>query len=443
MPVPIIMPKFGFTLESCEIVQWLVREGDRVRSGDPICEVTTDKVNMEVEATEDGIVQQLLYKAGDVVPVTEVIGYLLREGEAPTLAASAVTTADSAYGDVPSATPLARRLAEHNHLDLGTLQGSGRNGKIMRRDVEQALGKVRATPAARRLAAEHGIDLAAVQGTGRGGRVQGADVQAALGEQAMRPTRDGEATLLLAKPPTIRDTQTIAPPDIPHEADRHVVRLEGMRRTIAQRLQKSFQSAPHIFLDAAVDMSAVEALRGKLKARGEKLSMTAVLIKACAWALGKNPPLNATLDGEEISYWHTANIGMAVALKDGLIVPVIHSAEKLTLYAVQQEVDRLAALAREGKLALDQVNGGTFTISNMGMFGIDRFTAIINPPQVAILAVGRTMQQFMPDAEGKPTLKPMLNLTLSADHRVVDGAHAAHFMRDLREVLEEPSLLAW
>ncbi|MCE7949289.1 MAG: 2-oxo acid dehydrogenase subunit E2 [Chloroflexi bacterium CFX4] len=435
MPVPIIMPKFGFTLESCEIVQWLVREGDRVRSGDPICEVTTDKVNMEVEATEDGIVQALRYKAGDVVPVTEVICYLLREGETPTLEASALTP--------PSATPLARRLAEHSHLDLGMVQGSGRNGKIMRRDVEQALGKVRATPAARRLAAEHSIDLTTVQGTGRAGRVQGTDVQAALSEQAARPAGDAEATLLLAKPPTIRDTQTMPPPSIPHEADRHVVRLEGMRRTIAQRLQKSFQSAPHIFLDAAVDMSAVELLRGKLKAHGEKLSMTAMLIKACAWALGKNPPLNATLEGEEISYWHTANIGMAVALKDGLIVPVIHSAEKLTLYAVQQEVDRLAGLAREGKLTLDQVSGGTFTISNMGMFGVDRFTAIINPPQVAILAVGRTVQQFMPDAEGKPTLKPMLNLTLSADHRVVDGAHAAHFMRDLREVLEEPSLLAW
>ncbi len=435
MPVPIIMPKFGFTLESCEIVQWLVREGDHVRSGDPICEVTTDKVNMEVEATEDGIIHELRYQAGDVVPVTEVICYLLREDEAPSTA--------NLEGATPSATPLARRLAEHNDLDLGTVQGSGRNGKIMRRDVEQALGKVRATPAARRLAAEHGIDLTAVQGTGRAGRVQGTDVQAALGEQGVRARRDAEATLLLAKAPTIRDTQTMPPPTIPHEAERHVVRLEGMRRTIAQRLQKSFQSAPHIFLDASVDMSAVEALRGKLKARGEKLSVTAVLIKACAWALGKNPPLNATLEGEEISYWHMVNIGMAVALKDGLIVPVIHGAEKLTLYAVQQEVDRLADLAREGKLALDQVSGGTFTISNMGMFGVDRFTAIINPPQVAILAVGRTMQQFMPDAEGRPILKPTLTMTLSADHRVVDGAHAAHFLRDLREVLEEPSLLAW
>jgi pyruvate dehydrogenase E2 component (dihydrolipoamide acetyltransferase) len=428
MPVPIIMPKFGFTLESCEIVQWLVREGDRVRGGDPICEVTTDKVNMEVEAPEDGVIHQILYKAGDVVPVTQVICYLLRPNEVAETAA-ATMVAESA----PSATPLARRIAESNQLDLTAVQGSGRDGKIMRRDVEQALGKVRATPAARRLAAEHGVDLAEIQGTGRGGRVQGTDVQAALAQRAAEP----------AAPLIKRDTQEMPPPNIAEHADRRVVRLEGMRRTIAQRLQKSFQSAPHIFLDTTVDMSAIEALRATLKARGEKLSVTAVLIRACAWALGRNPALNATLEGDEISYWRNANIGMAVALQDGLIVPVIHRAEQLSLYTIQQEVDRLAALAREGKLTLDQVSGGTFTVTNMGMFGVDSFTAIINPPQVAILAVGRTVRSFVPDAEGKPILKPTLTMTLSADHRVIDGAHAAHFLRDLRDVIQTPSLLAW
>ncbi|PJF35246.1 MAG: 2-oxo acid dehydrogenase subunit E2 [Candidatus Thermofonsia Clade 1 bacterium] len=430
MPVPIIMPKFGFTLESCQIVQWLVREGDRVRSGDPLCEVTTDKVNMEVEATEDGVVHQILYQAGDIVPVTEVICYLLREGE----------VAEAAPASAPNATPLARRIAESNHLDLAAVQGSGRDGKIMRRDVEQAL-KVRATPAARRLAAEHGIDLAQVPGTGPAGRVQGTDVRAVIAERAAQAAP--EPPVAPARPLGKRDTQDMAPPSFPAPTDRHVVRLEGMRRTIAQRLQKSFQTAPHIFLEATADMSAIEGLRKTLKARHEKLSVTAVLIKACAWALLKHPALNATLENDEISYWHTANIGMAVALPDGLIVPVIHNAEKLSLQSIQQEVDRLADLARQGKLTLDQVSGGTFTISNMGMFGVDRFTAIINPPQVAILAVGRIVQQFVPDAEGKPVLRPMLNLMLSADHRVVDGAHAAHFLRDLRLVLETPSLLAW
>ncbi|MFQ3536298.1 MAG: dihydrolipoamide acetyltransferase family protein [Aggregatilineales bacterium] len=430
MPVPIIMPKFGFTLESCEIVQWLVREGDRVRSGDPLCEVTTDKVNMEVEATEDGIVHQILYKAGDIVPVTEVICYLLREGEVAESAAA--LPAQSA----PSATPLARRIAESNHLDLAAVQGSGRDGKIMRRDVEQALDKVRATPAARRLAAEHGVDLAQVHGTGPRGRVQGADVQAALRAGTVQTP---EKPQLLDK----RATQPIAPPPIPEPPDRRVVRLEGMRRTIAQRLQKSFQTAPHIFVEATADMSATAHLRSVLKARGAKLTVTAVLIKACAWALSQHPALNATIEGDEISYWNTVNIGVAVALEDGLIVPVIHGAERLSLQAIQQENDRLAELARQGKLTLDQVSGGTFTISNMGMFGVDRFTAIINPPQVAILAVGRIVQQFVPDQEGKPVLKPMLNLMLSADHRVVDGAHAAHFLRDLREVLETPAMLAW
>lgn len=440
MPVPVIMPKFGFTLESCEIVRWLVNEGDRVRSGDPLCEVTTDKVNMEVEAPEDGVVHQLLYKAGDVVPVTEVICYLLREAEAAAAATPAQADAPSAQS-APVATPLARRIAQSNHLDLAAVQGSGRDGKITRRDVEQALQKVRATPAARRLAAEHGVDLAQVQGTGPRGRVQGSDVQAALSAPAPAPVATPPAAP--AKPLGKRDTQPVPPPNIPEPAERHVVRLEGMRRTIAQRLQKSFQTAPHIFLEATAEMSAVAHLRSVLKARGAKLTVTAVLIKACAWALGKHPALNATIEDDQISYWHTANIGMAVALEDGLIVPVIHHAERLSLQAIQQEVDRLAELARAGKLTLDQVSGGTFSISNMGMFGVDRFTAIINPPQVAILAVGRIVQQFVPDSEGKPVLKPMLNLMLSADHRVVDGAHAAYFLRDLREALETPAMLMW
>jgi len=465
MPVPIILPKFGFTLETAEIVQWLVKEGDKVRSGDPICEVTTDKVNMEVEATEDGIVHRLLYPVGAVVPVTEVICVLLRPGEMAPEADDADSQgtppppapADQPSGTAPAttqinvaATPLARRIAEAEKVDLAAIVGSGPNGRIMRRDVEHAKdgvsGKVRATPAARRAARDLGIDLAAVAGSGPRGRIQTPDVQAAAARAKAAPVVPPPAPVIptpAAAAPAVTAAPPVAPSPISGPDAPRVVKLEGMRRTIATRLQKSFQTAPHIFFDAAIDMSAIEALRARLKARKEKLSVTAILIKAVAVALRKNPQLNATLENDEISYWPTVNIGLAVALDDGLIVPVIKHAERRGLQDLQNAADDVVARARANSLKLADVSDGTFSISNLGMFGVDRFTAIINPPQVAILAVGRTVSQFVPDSEGRPIAKPIMNVTLSADHRVVDGAHAAHFMADLRTVLEDPALLAW
>jgi pyruvate dehydrogenase E2 component (dihydrolipoamide acetyltransferase) len=267
-----------------------------------------------------------------------------------------------------------------------------------------------------------------VRGSGPRGRIQAADVQTALHQQPLSPTPlPGEG----AQPqPTQADAPTL-------------VKLEGMRKTIATRLQQSYQTAPHIFFDAQVDMTAIDALRAKIKARDEKLSVTAVVVKACAWALRRHPWLNATLDGEQIALWPTANIGVAVALDAGLIVPVVHHAERLGLAAIQAKVDELADRARRNTLHINDMVDGTFTVSNLGMYGVDRFTAIINPPQVGILAVGRTQRLFVPDEHEQPTLRSFMTITLSADHRVVDGAQAAHFLQDLRSVLEDPALLAW
>jgi pyruvate dehydrogenase E2 component (dihydrolipoamide acetyltransferase) len=194
-------------------------------------------------------------------------------------------------------------------------------------------------------------------------------------------------------------------------------------------------------------MTGIEALRARLKERKEKLSVTAVIVKACAWALMKHPMVNATLtstpEGDEVSLWSTANIGVAVALDDGLIVPVVHHAEQKSLQQLQSDIDAVVERARSNSLQMRDMTDGTFTISNLGMYGVDRFTAIINPPQVAILAVGRTVRQFVPDEQGNPVAKPIMTITLSADHRVVDGAVAAKFIADLRAVLEEPVLMAW
>ena len=446
MPVPIILPKFGFTLETADIVKWLKHEGETVRSGDPICEVTTDKVNMEVEAPEAGTLYNLLYAEGATVPVTQVICYLLRPGEAPPAggmtapAAAPAIPAEAAPVATPAAaahkaTPVAQRMAEAAQVDLAQIQGTGPGSRVTRRDVETALaatpsepGKVRATPAARHIAEQAGVDLQTVAGTGPRGRIQAHDVQQAL--TAAPPAA--------AAAPPVPVATSAGADDMPR-----TVKMEGMRRTIANRLQKSFQTAPHIFFEADIDMTGIEGLRARLKARNEKLSVTAIVVKAVAGVLLRHPDLNTTTDGENISFWPTANIGVAVALEAGLIVPVVHHAERLSLRAIQSRIDDAAARARQNALGVADMVDGTFTISNLGMFGVDRFTAIINPPQTAILAVGRTTRQFVPDEAGQPMLKSFLTITLSADHRVVDGATAAQFMADLRNVLEDPALLAW
>jgi pyruvate dehydrogenase E2 component (dihydrolipoamide acetyltransferase) len=449
MPVPIILPKFGFTLETADIVRWLKQEGDTVRAGDPICEVTTDKVNMEVEAPEDGKLFGVLYPEGATVQVTEVIAYVLRPGEArpyrppekagtarePTTSQGQATSPQTGSSDGEIAiTPVAQRVAQAAGIDLRQIRGTGPNNRIMRRDIESAVArnthKVRATPAARRLAKQAGIDLHSVAGSGPIGRIQGSDVQAAIAEQRT----SGAAPAISALPTGSSLATALAP---------KVVKLEGMRRTIAVRLQQSFQTAPHIYFDAQIDVTAIESLRRKLKDHEEKLSITAILVKACAWTLLRHPWLNATLDGDEVSLWPTANIGVAVALESGLVVPVVRHAERLSMREIQTVTDELAERARRNTLHINDVVDGTFTISNLGMYGVDRFTAIINPPQVAILAVGRTMRQFVPDESDQPMLRATMMLTLSADHRVVDGANAANFLQDLRIVLEEPGMLAW
>jgi pyruvate dehydrogenase E2 component (dihydrolipoamide acetyltransferase) len=216
-----------------------------------------------------------------------------------------------------------------------------------------------------------------------------------------------------------------------------------MRRTIATRLQKSYQDAPHIFVEMQVEMTAINALRHTLKARHDKLSVTAILVRACAATLMKHRLVNSTLQGDEIAMWPHANIGVAVALDDGLVVPVIHRAEALSLSATQATLDTLTHRARTNSLHIGDMVDGTFTISNLGMYGVDRFTAIINPPQVAILAVGRIIKQFVPDDNDHPVLRSTMNLVLSADHRVIDGANAAQFLADLKLILEAPALMLW
>jgi pyruvate dehydrogenase E2 component (dihydrolipoamide acetyltransferase) len=312
-------------------------------------------------------------------------------------------------------------------IDLNEIPPAAAPGRITRADVERfAAGqatpgpvKPRATPAARRLAREHGLDLSAIAPSGPRGRVQRGDVLSALDER--RP-----------------------PPAGSPEIDAEVVPLRGIRRAVAERMQASYRTAPHITFSAEVDMTAALALRQQHPSDAPSVSVTAILVKVCAWALRRHRRLNASLREAGIHLHSQVNVGVAVALDDGLIVPVVHGADSLGLEAIAIRLRDLTERARQNRLRPDDVAGGTFTISNLGMFGIDDFTAIINPPESAILAVGRIARRPVvveQDGADAVVARPVLRLTLSADHRVVDGADAARFMADLRAALERPTLL--
>lgn len=484
MPKPVIMPKLGFTQESAQIVKWLKHAGDAVEQGDPILEVTTDKVNMEVESPATGILDGLRYQEGDTVPVTEVIAQIRAANEPPMaavpaqpsqpgahvpaqpLSPSATPTAASLSPSPPvasipvqpsqsatpaptvapqafRATPIAANFAQAMGLPLERVPGTGPGGRVTRGDVEGYAashprdGKTRAVPAARRLATELGVSLADVHGTGPRGRVQSADVQAMAAVPASPDS--------VAPQPTAATASLAGVVPSPDEGVLEIIPLTGMRLTIAQRMQQSVNEAPHITLEADIDVTAAEALRARanelLSKDAPRISLTAVIARASAWALKRNLLLNSRLSGRQIQVLRAINIGIAVALEPGLIVPVVHGADGKGLAALAAEIAELAARAREGRLRITDVSGGTFSLSNLGMFGVDRFTAIINPPETAILAVGRVTWRIVPDAEGRATARPLMTVTLSADHRVVDGAVAGRFLNDLRQVLEHPELL--
>ena len=442
----VIMPKFGFTQEESEIVDWMVKEGDKVEQGDVLAEVTTDKVSMEVEAPESGIVAGFQYKKGDIVPVTEVIAYILKPGESLPVDLRAVPSNSSAtikpassrpepdflISNVTSPsgilTPVASRMAAEKGLDASRIPGSGPGGRVTRADVEHFAaqmtgnGKVRATPAARRLAREEQLQVGQVLGTGPNGRVQEADVRIFL-----------EKKSLTAEPPAITTTQV-------RDGVVRTIPFVGMRKTIAANMTRSAQTIPAIALEIDVDAEEVLSLHEQARERAgdKKVSLTALILKTVAWALTRNPMLNSQLGESEILLLPDVNIGVAVAIKGGLIVPVIHHADLKGILELAEEINDVSDRARQNKLRAADLNGATFTISNLGMFGIDRFTAIINPPQVGILAVSALKRQFVPNQSGEPVLHHMMNMRLSADHRVVDGVEAAQFLSDLRAGLENP-----
>lgn len=452
MATDVIMPKVDMDQETGTVAQWLKKEGDEVKQGETLLEIETDKVAIEVEAPASGILANILVGVGETVPIATTIAYILAPGEKLPAETQPVKPAQDKTPvrggavqqtdwEVPI-TPVARKMAAASGLDLTAVPGSGPGGKVTKKDVAAALavparstngqGKVYATPAARRIAAQSGLALENIAGSGPDGRVQAGDV-VAFAQAAARAS---------AAPAT----EPVA------GASYEVVPLEGKRRTIAERLTASYQAVPHINFTVRVDMTRFNAARTTLNERAEqdaavRISATALLVKIVAQTLLRHPWLNSSFQeaqgaqGAEIHLFRDVNIGVAVALEDGLIVPVVHDAARKGVADIAGEVKDLALRAREGRLTPAEVREGTFTISNLGPFGVEQFTAIINPPQAAILAVGATQMAVVPDEDGQVVVRPIMHITLAADHRVVDGAVAAHFIEDLKAALEEPLLL--
>ena len=442
MATEIYMPQLGLTMTDGTVVRWLKVSGELVAKGEPVLEIETDKVVAEVEAPTGGVLGPVLAQEGAVVPIGGLLTYVLMPGEeAPSVTGNTVAAIPSSLPSSPLVrdkqdltpvpagpaklfvTPRARRLAYELGVDPGQVEASGPGDRVVEADIRwyadraQVPARAEASPVARRLAERLGIDLAHVRGTGPGGRIVKEDVE----------------------------RETALPAPLPGELQP----LTGIHRVMAERMTHSFTSTPHFYLSAEVEATALRRMRQGLLAKvedavGARLTITDILVKVCAQALSEFPNVNVAWagDGEGggLLRQSEVNVGVAVALEEGLVVPVIHHADQLTLAEIARRRTDLVTRARSGKSILRDLEGGTFTLTNLGTLGVDQFHAIINPPQSSILAVGRIRERPIA-LDGAAVVRPTMHLTLSVDHRVLDGAQGARFLERVSQLIEEPYLL--
>ncbi len=437
MPVDILMPALSPTMEEGTLAKWLVKEGDVVKSGQIIAEIETDKATMEFEATDEGIVGRILITAGTAgVKVNTPIAIMVEEGEVVPLAG---TAAPAPVALAPAASDAAAAKPATAPMPATT-------------EAKPASGaRVFASPLARRIATEKGIDLTQVQGSGPHGRIVRTDVEGAS------PSTKAQVltTPVLAPPQVAAPAKTVLATGMSSEtvlkmyADREFVEmpLDGMRRTIAARLTEAKQTIPHFYLRRSVKLDALMAFRVQLnkglEIRGVKLSVNDFIIKASAFALQAVPDCNAVWAGDRILKLKPSDVAVAVAIEGGLFTPVLRDADKKSLTTLSAEMKDLAGRAKSKKLAPHEYQGGSFAISNLGMMGIENFDAVINPPHGSILAVGAGIKQPVVKADGSVGVATVMSMTLSVDHRVIDGALGAEFLKVLVECLENPiSMLA-
>ena len=450
MATEILMPKLGLTMTEGTIDEWKKNVGDAVQKGEIIFSVETDKLTNDVEAELDGVLLRIDVPAGETVPCKTVIGWIGAAGEAIPEAAGTVAAAAApaeapaaaaapapaaapvaaaaparAAGEYVPATPYAKKLAKEKGYDLAAIPATGYKGVVVARDVlgftpaaaaaaVPAVPEVKASPLAAKVAADLGIDLADVKAAH--GRVLAEDLLRYIAE-----TREKAE----AEPACERE---------------EVKPMSGMRKAIAKNMQNSHMTSPTVTFNLGIDMTEMKRYREQLKAKEIKVSYTDLLVKFVAKALTEFPLLNCSVEDNKIIYKHYVNMGVAVALDNGLVVPNIVDADKKSLTEISAEVKELAKLAREGKLPPDKLRGGTFTITNLGMYGIESFSPIINQPEVAILGVN-TMEDKVVVRNGEICIRPIMNLSLTADHRVVDGSVAAQFLQRVKSLMENPALI--
>ncbi|MEL5878706.1 pyruvate dehydrogenase complex dihydrolipoamide acetyltransferase [Cereibacter sphaeroides] len=437
MATEILMPALSPTMEEGTLAKWLKKEGDEVRSGDIIAEIETDKATMEFEAVDEGILGKILIAEGTAgVKVNTPIAVLVEEGESVDAGSSAKVPEPQEPAD--EAAP-----AQGAPKEAPAPAAKAPEAQVARSEGE----RVFASPLARRIAKEKGIDLAAVQGSGPRGRIVKADVEGA--QPSAAPAPKAEAAAPKADAPAAAAAPVVSPAvsaasvaKLFADRDYEEVTLDGMRKTIAARLSEAKQTIPHFYLRREVALDALMAFRAdlnaKLESRGVKLSVNDFIIKACAVALQQVPNANAVWAGDRILRLKPSDVAVAVAIEGGLFTPVLRDAHQKSLSALSAEMKDLAARARTKKLAPHEYQGGSFAISNLGMFGVENFDAVINPPHGSILAVGAGIRKPVVGKDGTITTATMMSMTLSVDHRVIDGALGAEFLKAIVENLENP-----
>ena len=449
MATVVIMPKQGLMMEEGTLTQWLKKEGETVTAGEPLFEMETDKLTITMDAEASGTLLKIIHPEGDVVPITQPIAILGEPGEdisallggeaapaveaaeaAPSPAAEtppAVPTVERASGERIFSTPRARLRAEENGLDVAAVPGTGPDGLVIERDVNAYLtSKPAVTPLAAKIAKDQGVDLSGVPGTGPSGKITTADLPGGA---------------------PAAEVPSEAAPAAPAQQSRgtHTEKMSGMRKAISRNMLASKETNAQTNHRIKVDMTAAIALRKQYKDLGIKVSYNDIIVRACAKGLMDMPIVNASVEGNSILYHDYVNVGTAVSVPGGLIVPVIKDADIIGLSGIAARSAELIEKARDGRLTDADYHGGTFTVSSLGMFDLDDFVAIINPPESAILAVGKIAKTpvVVTNAEGEDeiVIKSMCALCLSYDHRIIDGAEAAKFLQKVKNYLQNPVLL--
>lgn len=432
MATEVMMPKLSPTMEEGQLSRWLKKEGDRVSMGEPLAEIDTDKATMEMQALSSGVLRKILIKEGESAPLGQLIAIIGEPDEDISGIESKVAgaTPEPQAESEPKAEPAASEPAAPATPTTARTEDNGHQGEVVQ---SQASGRLIVSPLAARMAAEAGIDLRTLAGSGPGGRIIKRDIEAAI---------SGKAAPAAAATPRLRVVPPTQKGAAPGASAFHDEPISVMRKTIANRLVTSIGPVPHFFLTTEIEMDRAVEMRQSIKALDPdlKISINDIIIKVAAAALLQHPQVNASYQEKAVRYYEQADIGVAVAIEEGLITPVVRAANQKSLSEIAQEVRDLAERARARKLLPEEYTGASFSISNLGMFGIDEFTAIINPPEGAILAVGAVSARPVVRND-QIVVRQMMRVTMSCDHRVIDGATGAKFLQAFKKILENPLYL--